>query len=141
MMKPDVVLLFLWTTFFFLMNRVITAFVKCKTFCLCYNVLPYEESFIDKLLTKIALKKGDSFIIHGKKEKQSLLKLFEKISEKRIAINEHPSYSCQFNDTKISHEDAKKKLGLKNRVILFFGFVRKYKELQYLIDAISVKLI
>ena len=47
----------------------------------------------------------------------------------------HPTYEV-FKFKKTSKSEAKKILGLKNKVILHFGFVREYKELKSLIEAL-----
>ena len=136
--KPDYVLLYWWTPFFFLMNRFISKFVKSKIICLCHNVLPHKCSFIDKILTRFALKKVDFFIVHGDIEKKTLTKLFRKIDEKRIVVNEHPSYGQQFIDEVITKEQARSKLELDGKILLFFGFIRPYKGLKYLIQAMRI---
>ena len=64
-LNPNFVIMYWWTPFFSLMNRILTTFIKSKIILLCHNVLPHEESFFDKILTKFAIKKVDLFIVHG----------------------------------------------------------------------------
>jgi len=135
--KPDFVLLYWWTPFFFLFNRFISRFSKSEVICLCHNVLPHERAKIDKVLTKFALKKIKKFITHGEQEKSELLSIFNKLNENGICVNPHPSYDIQFKREELTCKEAKELLNLKGKVLLFFGFIRPYKGLKYLLFAMK----
>ena len=47
----------------------------------------------------------------------------------------HPTYAVQFKFKEINQSKAKKKLNISGKVILFFGYIREYKGLMYLIEA------
>jgi len=76
----------------------------------------------------------DYFIVQSKEDLSNLKKIVSK--SKVIRYIPHPIYDV-FRVQDISEEDAKKMLNIpKNRkVLLFFGYVRKYKGLKYLIQA------
>ena len=61
------------------------------------------------------------------------------LPDANIKINPHPAYNF-FKIKNMSREDARKKMQLdnENKVLLFFGLVREYKGLKYLIKAIPI---
>lgn len=141
--KPDYVLLYWWTPYFSFMNWYITNSLKdtrTKVIYLCHNVLPHEKRFIDKELSRLALKHSDYFIVHADKEREDLRRILPEIPEMNIITAVHPSYDVQFKFSPIEKPKARKKLNLKGKVMLFFGFVRDYKGLMYLIDAMPLIL-
>ncbi len=140
--NPDIVLLYWWTPYFSILNKFLTKSIKNikkktkpKIIYLCHNVVPHEDSFIDNFLSKLALKEGNYFIVHAKKEKENLLQLLPKIKQNTIIPAMHPTYAVQFKFKEINQSKAKKKLNISGKVILFFGYIREYKGLMYLIEA------
>jgi glycosyltransferase involved in cell wall biosynthesis len=137
--NPDFVLFYWWTPYFTFLDKFLTHKIKrnlkSKIIFLCHNVIPHKQSSLDKILSKIALKKGDYFIVHASKEKQDLQKILPNISSNSIIKTTHPSYDVQFRYKEISKEEAKKKINITGKVILFFGYIRDYKGLMYLINA------
>ena len=131
--KPQIVMMYWWTPFFtFVFGSIaymIRNFTKSKVVFLCHNVVSHETRFIDNYLTKLALRNSDYFIVHASKEKKVLEKL---IPGAKVIQHVHPTYDVfesAFKKKDISH------LKLKKKTILFFGFVREYKGLIYLIKA------
>ncbi|HMG82670.1 MAG TPA: glycosyltransferase [Ferruginibacter sp.] len=106
-----------------------------KIVCIADNVIPHETRLGDTAFTKYFLKPVDSFITMSEKV-LSDLKKFE--PNKPAVFVPHPLYD-NFGE-KISKEEARKYLGLKNeeKIILFFGFIRKYKGLDILLDAMKI---
>jgi glycosyltransferase involved in cell wall biosynthesis len=98
---------------------------------LCHNVIPHEGHWGDRWLTKLALRRGDAFIVHSEKD---LVDLKELLPEAWITKTPHPAYDI-FSEGRLETEIAKKELGFACPVVLFFGFVRKYKGLMYLLRA------
>jgi len=137
-LKPDVIIFHWWTPFFSPLMRYISRKITCNKLCICHNVIPHKRTKIDKILTKYALKNFDNFIVHGENEKEKLIGILPKIDTRAIKATPHPSYAIQFKINNINRNDAREKLNLKGRVILFFGFVREYKGLTYLIQALPM---
>ena len=82
-------------------------------------------------------KVADILLVHTENNKETLIKQF-KINKNKIHLM--PYGPLNFFKTKsISQSEAKKHLGLKdkNKVILFFGTIRKYKGLDILIKAFA----
>jgi len=136
---PDMVIIHWWTTFWAVPFAVLCALLKRKhilTVYLILNVLPHEKNFWDPWLARLALNQGDAFIVQSPEEKMRLLDL---IQEAQISVAELPVFNMFSND-RIPKSQARKRLELPEEVpiILFFGIVRKYKGLKYLLEALSL---
>lgn len=113
---------------------------KTKIISITDNVLPHEKRPGDKPFTKYFLKSCDAFITMSEAVMEDLRK-FEKTKPAKTVI--HPLYD-NFGEI-ISKEEARKslkeKLGLSigqdEKILLFFGFIRKYKGLDILIRAMA----
>ena len=90
---------------------------------------------MDRLLTKLVLKNGDGFIVHSEKDAADLQSIKKHAKYMKTAL---PSFSL-FNTGNMSQEKARKLLNIdvNDKVILFFGMVRPYKGLQYLLKAFA----
>lgn len=135
--SPDLVILQWWTIFLspfsFTLLFLLRLFTKIKICVLCQNVLQHEENAFDFLLTKIVFRYSHYFVVLSSKDLRDLKKIMPKAKVKMLI---EPTYDQFFVGKKISKFQAKKQLGLKGNVILFFGFVRPYKGLKYLLDVI-----
>jgi len=125
-----------WTTFLTPCYAFIASRLKHETkSVVCQNVFPHEESKINKMLTKIFLKKADNLVALSRSDEKILKSL--KLKGKTTRIIE-PTYDSLIEMKKIPKSQARKKLKIKHKkVILFFGFVREYKGLGFLIKAMS----
>ncbi|GAB2813130.1 glycosyltransferase family protein [Ferruginibacter profundus] len=106
-----------------------------KIVCIADNIIPHEKRFGDKPFTQYFLKPVDAFIVMSEKVLADL-RLFEK--NKPAQLVKHPLYD-NFGE-KISKEVAREKLGIgvQEKIVLFFGFIRKYKGLDILLDAVKI---
>lgn len=109
-----------------------------KIICIADNILPHEKRAGDKPFTKYFLKSCDAFITMSEKV-MSDLRVFE--SSKPAVQVTHPLYD-NFGEP-IEKATAREHLGLpvNEKIILFFGFIRKYKGLDILLDAMKDKRI
>jgi glycosyltransferase involved in cell wall biosynthesis len=105
-----------------------------KVICIADNIIPHEKRPGDKAFTKYFIKPVDGFITMSEKVLGDLQHLTNKPS-KYIA---HPLYD-NFGE-KIDKAIARQHLGIADhiKVVLFFGFIRKYKGLDLLFEAIKV---
>ena len=105
-----------------------------KIICLADNVIPHEKRIGDKLFTKYFLKSCDAFITMSEKVLGDL-RLFQKTKPAYLVT--HPLYD-NFGAI-ISRQDARAHLNLplNEKIILFFGFIRKYKGLDLLLEAMA----
>jgi glycosyltransferase involved in cell wall biosynthesis len=106
-----------------------------KVICIADNIIPHEKRPGDKLFTKYFLKSCDAFITMSEK----VLKDLRQFETAKPAVQvQHPLYD-NFGDI-VTKEQARKHLGLPPaaRIILFFGFIRRYKGLDLLLEAMSL---
>jgi len=133
--RPDLVIVQWWHPFFAPAYWSILGFIKkyCKIIFLCHNVFPHEKFPMQKFLTRMTLYRGNAFIVHSKLDEQDLLSLNPAAKYIRTVL---PTYKA-FNQTNIDKAEACRKLGLDNgeKILLFFGFVREYKGVKHLLDA------
>ena len=114
-------------------------------------VIQKENSKIDRIFTKYALSKADSFIVHSLKTGKELEDLFpdkkfyysekhEEFTAKpdtQIVKLYHPVYNMFQPDPDFDVEKQKEEWGINKHAFLFFGFIRKYKGLHNAIKAFA----
>jgi glycosyltransferase involved in cell wall biosynthesis len=138
-LMPDIIVVRYWLPFMGPALGTILRRVKknrhTKIVCIADNIIPHEHRPGDKSFTKYFLKTCDGFIAMSEKV-LSDLRQFEKAKPAKLIP--HPLYD-NFGEP-VSKMDARKELGIGNSelVILFFGFIRKYKGLDILLDAMRV---
>jgi len=105
-----------------------------KIICIADNVKPHEVRLGDKMFTRYFLKPCHAFITMSENVLRDL-RTYE-ISKPALFIP-HPIYD-NFG-AKISKTEARQHLQIPQdeKVILFFGFIRKYKGLDLLLEAIA----
>lgn len=139
-MNPDLVIFSWWSAYFSpmfsLIGWILKNSTKAKILFICHNVTPHERRKVDVIASKMVLGNGDYFIVHSQQDLDELKAMNPKA---KAAKHMHPTYDV-FNYGKISAEKARKSLGIKGDTILFFGFVRKYKGLEYIIRAMPIVL-
>lgn len=134
--KPDIIVVRFWLPFMGPALGTILKQVKknnhTKIICIADNVIPHEKRFGDKPFTRYFLKSCDAFVTMSEKVRNDL-RQFEK--EKPVQVVQHPLYDNFGNS--ISKNSARQNLGLSanDKIILFFGFIRKYKGLDLLLKA------
>lgn len=103
-----------------------------------HDVLPLEDDKKLIKLLKVFYSLADYFTVGNDSEKRKLVKYFE-ISESKIEIIHHGIYNL-FDRNLYTQAMARGYLDIprKKKVILFFGFLREYKGLDYLIKAASI---
>lgn len=136
--RPDIIIVRFWLPFMGpALGTILRRVQKNKhtrIICIADNVIPHEKRPGDKAFTGYFLKSCDAFITMSEKV-MSDLRLFEKIKPAQLVS--HPLYD-NFG-TAVSKEEARRKLGIDSResIILFFGFIRKYKGLDLLFEAMA----
>lgn len=135
--RPEVILTQYWMPFFApALGTIHRYFAKknVKRVAVLHNVIPHEKKFYDKGANKFFLKHNDGFVVLSDSVLQDLLSLKP---EAKVLRLDHPAYE-HFGEG-IERIDALSQLGLdsEKKYILFFGFIRKYKGLDVLINALS----
>lgn len=118
-----------------LLRRLRKAAIPVKV--LVHNTLPHEENLFDKILTRWALGNVTHFVTMTDRESDRLRKVVG--DQKTIQTAPHPVYQ-QFPSTGLSKSELRQQLNLPVDLplALFFGFVRPYKGLGILIDALAI---
>lgn len=130
-LQPDMVIIPWWTVFwapcFGLISWCLTR-KKIKVIYFCHNVVEHETARWKKWLTRLVLKNAFAYVVHTKEDKKNLHALFPDAS---ISVHPHPIYDHFPQPT---NELPRR----KSLEILFYGFVRPYKGLDDLIDAMAL---
>lgn len=137
--SAQVLILQWWTPFFapfsFVLILLVKLFTKARICIICANVTQHENKFgshMDKFLTMLVFRRAHYFICLADGDLKKLRKWHPKAKAKVLI---EPTFDSIFNLGDVAKADAKKKLGLAKKTILFFGFVREYKGLKFLLDA------
>ena len=98
------------------------------------NVIPHEKRIGDRTFTKYFLKQCDAYVTMSSSVMEEL-KQFNTSKPRKLLY--HPVYD-HFGE-KVDKHLARKQVGLQDnqKVILFFGIIRKYKGLKLLLQAVS----
>jgi len=136
--RPDIIVVRFWIPVMGPALGTILRRVKknghTKIICIADNVIPHEHRPGDRTFTRYFLKSCDAFITMSEKVMADL-RLFQK--DKPGKIVQHPLYD-NFGSP-MPKEEARNKLGLpvEEKVVLFFGFIRHYKGLDILLQAMA----
>ena len=138
-LKPDFIVVRFWLPVMGPCLGTILRIVKqnkhTKIICIADNIIPHEKMKGDNLFTKYFIKPVDAFIVMSEKVMCDL-KQFD--NTKPVQLIQHPLYD-NFGE-KINKELARKNIGIEGeeKIMLFFGFIRKYKGLDILLDALAL---
>jgi glycosyltransferase involved in cell wall biosynthesis len=103
-----------------------------KRIFLCHNVEPHEPSPLDRWLAGYGLGAADGFLVHARAEAE---RLAARAKGRPVRVHPHPTYEV-FSANAPSREAARSAVGARGRTILFFGYVRPYKGLGDLLEAL-----
>jgi glycosyltransferase involved in cell wall biosynthesis len=94
-----------------------------------------KDSWLNRVTLKIQYRLCDHIFVHTQKMKGELCQDFD-VAESAVTVIRHPVNDA-FPDTKLTPAEAKHRLGLRDdeKAILFFGRIRPYKGIEYLLDA------
>lgn len=137
MLQPDAVIIQWWHPYFAPCYYMLCkALKKIPVMFVCHNVFPHERFPMDKLLARMVLKAGNSYIVQSHMDERDLLTIKPDATYK---VTPHPTYNV-FRIQNMDKRTARELLQIPKKipVLLFFGFVRPYKGLQYLLDAMEL---
>ena len=135
--KPDLVIIRYWLPFMAPSLGTIAKLLRRKSItviAITDNVIPHEKRTGDSMFTKYFVNNCDGFITMSKSVLNDLTKFTATTKKKFIP---HPIYNI-FGES-VSKTEARQKLGIPvaDKLILFFGFIRSYKGLDLLIEAMN----
>ncbi|MFK7848435.1 MAG: glycosyltransferase [Rhodothermales bacterium] len=133
--RPEVVVFMHWMPFFAPAYGFIARRLKAqgiRVICLVHNALPHERRPGDRAMSRYFFKACDGFVTMSSAVEKDLNSLG---ARGRKLVVGHPVYES-FGDA-VPQEEARSRLGLRTDVpvLLFFGFVRRYKGLKVLLDS------
>ena len=126
---PDLVILPWWVDYWAPMYAYLLSALKkkgIKVVLVCINIFEHEDNPLKKLLTRLILGRVDSLIVHSEQERRLLLEINPKamVTKQLLPLFEYdPGPACSPD---------------KRLHLLFFGFVRPYKGLDVLLNAVGL---
>lgn len=135
--KPDLIIVRFWIPFMAPCLGIIVRIAKLnkhtKVISIVDNMIPHEKRMGDALLTRFFVGAVDGFLTMSEKVKTDL----GMFTTKPNILSPHPIFD-HFG-TAITKESAREMLAIekKDKIILFFGFIRKYKGLDLLIKSMA----
>ena len=137
--RPDLIVVRFWLPFMGPCLGTILRRVKknkhTRIVCIADNIFPHEKRFGDKPFTHYFIKSVDAFITMSEKVLSDLRTVEKNKPAKFVA---HPLYD-NFGEI-LPKEIAREKLGIQLdlKILLFFGFIRNYKGLDILLEAMHI---
>ncbi|MBN1424786.1 glycosyltransferase [Candidatus Fermentibacteria bacterium] len=134
--SPDVLLLNYWMPFFMpayaTVACLVRLFSRTRVIFLCHNIVPHERRLGDRLFTRVGLRTAHGFVVQTEAVRDDLLRARADAKYRLVSL---PAFDLF--KTSLSRGEARERLGLdpKDRVVLFFGYVRRYKGLGVLLQA------
>lgn len=107
---------------------------KPRTIFLCHNVEPHEAAPLTRALAAYGLGAADAFLVHARSEAD---RLRARAGRRPVRVHPHPTYEV-FHEGAPTREEARAALDVRGRVLLFFGYVRPYKGLPDLLQALRL---
>lgn len=140
--RPDRVALQWWQAFWapaWIVLAVAQRLAGIPVTVICHNVLPHERHFWDVPVARLVLGLARRFIVQSDSERGKLRQLLGDVPVDTVP---HPLYDMFAQET-VDQATARSILGLADGgpVLLFFGFVREYKGLHYLIEALPAVML
>ncbi len=135
---PDLLILQWWTPFWspmlFFLTRMIRRYTKTRILFLCHHIISPDGGVFDWYLLRRILWRGHAFIVMSEEDFALLRRALPWANIKGTTL---PPFDV-FSRTPLPRSEARAKLGLSDDepVVLFFGFVRRYKGLRHLLKAL-----
>jgi glycosyltransferase involved in cell wall biosynthesis len=137
--RPDVVVIPWWVPFWapawaYLGRGIRRLDSRPNLTFICHNVTPHEKGRFDGLALRLALSSGDVFIVHSQAD---ALELRAHLPEAEIRTTPLPTYAAIANAEETTLPFA---LPADRPLLLFCGFIRPYKGLDILLEALPLVL-
>jgi len=127
-----------WTPFYWLFLKSLGTSSQPKSVFICHNVMEHEPSRIKSAISRRVLNRADFFITHSQWDRDNLERWLGPSRAGAIRVCPHPTYE-HLTQPVLGKAEAKAALGIRaERVVLFFGFIRDYKGLRYLIESLPL---
>jgi glycosyltransferase involved in cell wall biosynthesis len=136
-LRADVVIFRYWISFMAPCYFVIASILKMnrfsKIFTIVDNAISHEPKFYEKTVSRLFFWVSDFFLTMSEKVRIDLSSLTSKPS----ILTLHPLYDSYSLPKSKSEARTNLHLPIDQKIILFFGFIRDYKGLDLLLEAMS----
>lgn len=138
--QPEVLILQWWVPFWTpslaTLSLLIKRFTPIKILFICHHIAPPDGGPFDLFLAQYVLSRGDYFIVLAGRDSAKLRQILPQARPVQTVL---PTFDA-INHGHQDPSEARRRLGVDGKVILFFGFVRRYKGLRHLIEAMPFVL-
>jgi len=143
-LKGDVLHLQWWISSLFIVIFPVLLLAKLKNIKIVisvHNILPHERGkfllLFDNIANKLVFPFANKFIVHNNRNKDSLIDFYN-IDENKISVITHGVFDL-IKKRDLTQSEAKKhlKLPIDKKILLFFGYIRRYKGIDVLINAFT----
>jgi len=131
---PDVILVPWVEAYMFPLVWLLQTFKSkgAKLIFICHNVSGHDKRWFARDIARCVFRRADGVITHAAGETKELLSICPHVKYVQAYL---PAYTL-----KSKNKSMKRELKLRNKVILFFGYVRPFKGLRYLLKAMPLVL-
>lgn len=142
---PDLLILQWWVPYWTPSLTVISRWIKRHTkipiIYICHNVVPHDGGgILDRRFAITVLRQGDAFVVHSEQDRHRLHALLPEALIYKAFLPTYAELAAQ--SATVPAAGLRRQLNLPQNIpiLLFFGFVRPYKGLDYLIQALPLVL-
>jgi len=129
-----------WGPYYYIFLKSLHIRAETQSLFICHNVFEHESTWLKNKLSRKVLSLANFFITQSYWDKANLLNWIGYQRQKQIKVSPHPIYD-HLTSTSVDKVSARIKLKLKSeRILLFFGFIREYKGLRFLLESIPLIL-
>ena len=136
-LSPDLIVVRYWLPFMApclgTILRIARGNMKTRVVCIADNIIPHEKRLGDTLFTRYFVKYIDGFITMS----DQVLQQLRSFSRQPAEVVVHPLYDHFGAILPKSVARQQLKLPAEKKIVLFFGFIRAYKGLDLLLEAMA----
>jgi glycosyltransferase involved in cell wall biosynthesis len=144
---PDLLVLQWWVPYWAPCLTVISGWIQRHTTIrivyICHNVLPHDAGgVLDTWLARMALRRGNAFIVHSEQDYHHLFSLLPEANVIRTPLPTYVELADLSSLARPASSVQRADLGIQEDqpILLFFGFVRPYKGIEFLIQSLPLVL-
>jgi len=141
--RPDALVLKYWIPYFapgfFAVTWLLRRYSQVRIVYILDNVIPHERYPLGRWLTRLALGQGHGFIAQSDQVRRDLFTVVPTVPPETVFTTPHPVYDFSAPDRpRKSQPEARRELALPltGKLVLYFGFIKPYKGVRVLIDAV-----